>query len=116
MAFRDSLSVGSRVRATVEKHLAEEDPVKLAECEAEKAKNEAKEKAEAARFAAEMERRSKLPRPKIGMTTAQVRDKTSWGAGEITRMETAKQVKERWTYGDGRYLHFTNGVVTAIQD
>lgn len=60
--------------------------------------------------------RAKLPAPKMGMTSSQVINRTSWGPPRsINTTTTAGRVAEQWVYGDGDYLYLTNGRVTAIQ-
>lgn len=42
---------------------------------------------------------------------------SNWGNPEkINKTTTASGVREQWVYGEGRYLYFENGVLTAIQD
>lgn len=77
------------------------------------AKRESDE-ADLIRRAEEMRRR---PGAKIGMTQQQVIEKTSWGKPEsINRTTVSKVEREQWVYGDGNYLYFTNGRLTAIQN
>lgn len=62
---------------------------------------------------AEMEK----PYPRIGMTKEQVVKRTNWGTpNDINRTITAGGTREQWVYGIGRYLYFSNGILTAIQD
>ena len=63
------------------------------------------------------EARAKLPGAKIGMTKKQVIEKTSWGEPDkINRTVTKAGEEEQWVYGDGNYLYFTNGKLTAMQN
>jgi hypothetical protein len=58
-----------------------------------------------------------LPGARIGMTTKQVRERTSWGEpDDINSTTTAYGTSEQWVYGGGNYLYFTNGRLTAIQN
>ncbi len=53
---------------------------------------------------------------RIGMSAKHVREKTDWGEPNyINATITAKGKREQWVYGDGDYLYFTNGILTAIQ-
>lgn len=57
---------------------------------------------------------SRLPYPKIGMSA---KTATNWGKPKhVNRTTTAKGNVEQWVYGDGNYLYFTNGRLTAIQN
>ena len=88
---------------------AREDAKRKAE-DAKWAKQEAAWKAEAARLAA-------LPGARIGMSADTVLKKTSWGQpSSVNRTTTAAGTREQWVYGGGNYLYFTNGVLTAIQN
>ncbi len=50
-----------------------------------------------------------------GMTGEQA--EMSWGKpGEINRTVQNGRVHEQWVYGDGNYLYFDDGLLTAIQD
>jgi hypothetical protein len=52
----------------------------------------------------------------IGMSAEDAREST-WGEPhEINRTTTASGVHEQWVYGSKRFLYFTNGKLTAIQD
>jgi len=58
----------------------------------------------------------KLPLPSIGMTKEEVKN-SFWGSPQkINRTTTAYSVSEQWVYGNGRYVYFEDGIVTAIQD
>ena len=58
----------------------------------------------------------KLPSPSIGMTAEEVRN-SQWGApDDINSTTTANSVTEQWVYGNGRYLYFEDGILTAIQE
>jgi hypothetical protein len=42
---------------------------------------------------------------------------TGWGyPRDINKTTTASGVREQWVYGDGKYLYFENGILTAIQE
>lgn len=61
--------------------------------------------------------RSKLPRPRLGMTRQQVIEGTNWGSPlDVNRTTTAAGVTEQWVYGSKRYLYFRNGRLDGIQD
>lgn len=63
----------------------------------------------------ESERISKLPSPRIGMTKKQAQ-KTNWGLpSKINYTITNDAKREQWVFGDGYYLYFTNGRLTAMQ-
>jgi len=67
--------------------------------EAERAKEEAKKSIE----------------PAVGMTKDAVLE-GAWGSPEKKNItETAAGISEQWVYGNGRYIYFENGIVTAIQ-
>ena len=84
------------------KEMADSEPAQVA---AEK-----KYKAEAARIA-------KLPGVRIGMTTDQVINQSSWGRpSSVNRTTTSAGTREQWVYGSRNYLYFTNSVLTAIQN
>jgi len=52
--------------------------------------------------------------PTIGMTQQEA-VQTLWGQPESkTRTVTASGSREQWVYGEGRYLYFDNGRVSAI--
>ena len=54
---------------------------------------------------------------KIGDKADFVIKKSSWGKPkEIHRTTTSHGSHEQWVYGDGNYLYFDNGIVTAIQN
>ena len=66
---------------------------------------------------AEAARVKALPGARIGMTPKQVIEKTSWGKPHhINTTTTSRSVSEQWVYGDGNYLYFENGKLTAIQN
>lgn len=57
------------------------------------------------------------PGAKIGMIERQVIEETSWGKPiRVNRTTTAKGQFEQWVYEGNRYLYFTDGKLTAIQD
>jgi len=56
------------------------------------------------------------PDAAIGMTAAQVRNKTSWGEPRYIKTTTTKHgTREQWVYEDYQYLYFDNGKLTTIQ-
>lgn len=56
------------------------------------------------------------PGVRIGMSSSDVVNKSSWGKPErVNRTTTARGTTEQWIYGDA-YLYFTNGRLTTIQD
>jgi hypothetical protein len=56
------------------------------------------------------------PSPAIGMTKEKVRN-SSWGEpNKINRTTTKYSISEQWVYGNGKYVYFEDGIVTAIQD
>ena len=58
-----------------------------------------------------------LPGVHIGMTAKQVLEESNWGKPKrVNRTTTARGTSEQWVYGDGNYLYFENGVLTAIQN
>lgn len=58
-----------------------------------------------------------LPTPRIGMTQKQVTDRTNWGQPESINTTTSSgRTTEQWVYGVGKYLYFTHGKLTAIQN
>ncbi len=58
-----------------------------------------------------------LPAPRVGMTQKQVTERTNWGEPQaINTTTTSGSFKEQWVYGDGKYLYFTNGKLSAIQN
>jgi hypothetical protein len=64
---------------------------------------------------ADMQRRARLPEPRIGMTKTEVIDGTWWGAPErINTTETANLISEQWVYPAGRYLFFRNDRLFSI--
>ncbi len=77
-------------------------------------KAKAKANADAAKVRAEW-----AARPKgvtIGMTAGQVLA-TQWGKPRsVNKTTTAYGTREQWVYGDGNYLYFENGLLTAIQN
>ena len=67
--------------------------------------------------AREQARQDALPGARIGMTTKQVLQHTSWGEPkDINRTTTKNGAHEQWVYENGNYLYFTNGKLTAIQN
>ncbi|MBB1075333.1 hypothetical protein HUU62_13020 [Rhodoferax sp. 4810] len=61
--------------------------------------------------------KSMRPGVKIGMTTKQVIEKTSWGRPEsVNRSVGNWGVDEQWVYGGGNYLYFRNGRLTSYQN
>lgn len=57
-----------------------------------------------------------LPKVRIGMSPSQVAENSNWGRPKsINSTITARGQTEQWVYGNGRYLYFTNGKLTAIQ-
>jgi hypothetical protein len=65
---------------------------------------------------AAVQRRARLPEPRIGMTKAEVLDGTWWGAPvKINTTETANLISEQWVYTAGRYLYFRNNRLFSIQ-
>ena len=88
----------------------------LAVCEKEQAASEKKRAALEAEERAKREARQRLPGVKIGMTKKQVIDASNWGQPiSINETVTGGGTREQWVYGDGQYLYFTNGRVTAVQ-
>lgn len=66
---------------------------------------------------AEIDRRSKLPGVRIGMSATKVVNETRWGAPEKINRTTARQgVREQWVYPGGRYLYFENDRLIVVQD
>ena len=52
---------------------------------------------------------------RIGMTSEMCR--LGWGKpNKINRTTTTYCVREQWVYGNGNYLYFEDGVLTAIQN
>lgn len=50
------------------------------------------------------------------MTAREVLDKTNWGHPEyVNKTVSNSGTREQWVYGNGEYLYFTNGRLTAIQ-
>lgn len=77
---------------------------------AEQLRSEAKRRAERAALA-------KRPGVRIGMTPDDVRLRSSWGIPQaVHRTTTASGAREQWVYGNGHYLYFDDGVLSAIQD
>jgi hypothetical protein len=88
----------------------------LAVCEKEQAASEKERTALEAEERAKREARQRLPGVKIGMTKKQVVDASNWGQPiSINETVTGGGTREQWVYGDGHYLYFTNGRVTAVQ-
>lgn len=55
-------------------------------------------------------------KPRIGMTANDAAD-SSWGRPkDINTTTTATQIRQQWVYGGSRYLYFTNGLLTTIQE
>jgi hypothetical protein len=53
---------------------------------------------------------------KIGMTKEEVL-KSNWGKPEsINKTTTTTGTREQWIYGGRKYLYFTNGILTGIQN
>lgn len=64
-----------------------------------------------------LRKQKSLPGARIGMTMNQVLNKTSWGEPQsVNRTTTRYGVREQWVYGNGNYLYFENGKLTAIQN
>lgn len=62
--------------------------------------------------AAECKRRGN---PRVGMTAKQV-EASCWGKPDhVNRRQTARATTDQYVYGDGRYVHLRNGIVTSIQ-
>lgn len=62
-----------------------------------------------------------IVRPFIGMSKEQTRDSDykqfDWGRPmRVNTTRTKAGQVEQWVFGDGRYLYFTNDVLTAIQE
>lgn len=95
---------------------AAEDATLPADLKAELARLNARfAKAEAAERAKEAARRRKEG-VHIGMTPEDVLA-SNWGKPtDINRTTTATGVHEQWVYGNGNYLYFDNGRLTAIQN
>lgn len=73
--------------------------------------------AAAAAERAQQEALARKPPARIGMSTKQVRSKTSWGEPlRINTTITARGTSEQWIYGDSQYLYFLNGKLYAIQN
>lgn len=54
--------------------------------------------------------------PTIGMTAEEV-EKSTWGEpDDINKTTTVNSIQEQWCYPDYKYIYFTNGVVTSIQE
>ena len=59
----------------------------------------------------------KKPGVKIGMTSKQVIENTSWGKpNKVNRTTNRYGAREQWVYGGGNYLYFENGILTSIQN
>lgn len=88
----------------------------LAKQQAEDASKEMKAREQ--RYREEQERAQELQRRtvRLGMTQRQVLQK-GWGPPQrINRTTTGHGTFEQWVYGDGNYLYFRNGILTAIQN
>ena len=60
---------------------------------------------------------ARRPGAKIGMTPEDVIERSNWGRPQKkNRTTTARGVSEQWVYGNGNYLYFENGRLTAIQN
>lgn len=60
--------------------------------------------------------RQSKPPARIGMSKDQVIKATQWGEPDtINTTTTSEGTSEQWVYGDGHYLYFRNGRLTAIQ-
>ena len=60
---------------------------------------------------------ARRPGVKIGMTPEEVVEKTNWGRPQKkNRTTTTRGTSEQWVYGNGNYLYFENGRLTAIQN
>lgn len=56
------------------------------------------------------------PAPKLGMSTKDVLNKSSWGQPESVNVTQTDGLRvEQWVYGDGKYLYFRNGKLTSFQ-
>lgn len=58
--------------------------------------------------------------PRIGMSSGQA-EKSTWGyPDKVNKTTNVNGVSEQWVYrmyrGQSRYLYFTNGVLTSMQD
>lgn len=96
--------------------IASETPAK----KAERAKRFAESKQEADKAVAAQPNYKHLPTyqhaPAIGMSVSEALEST-WGRPtDINRTTTASTVREQWVYSSQRYLYFTNGRLTTIQD
>ncbi len=88
----------------------------LAACEKEQAASEKEQVASEAEERAKRDARQRLPGVKIGMPKKRVIEASNWGEPKsINETVTGSGTREQWVYGDGQYLYFTNGRVTAIQ-
>jgi hypothetical protein len=84
--------------------------------EAEERKAHKEQAAKQAKLDAAEKARKKREGVSIGMTQQDALD-SSWGKPErINRTVTANGVREQWVYGNGNYLYFTNGILTAYQN
>lgn len=116
----DATSESSLKRGCLFDITPDELNVRLAKLDSERKKAQQDFEAEIA-AANEKERKriveiAKRPSARIGMTAKQVVNKTNWGKpGQINRTITADGVAEQWVYGEGEYLYFRNGRLTAIQ-
>lgn len=62
------------------------------------------------------EQKKILDEPKIGMTPEEIENST-WGfPNDINKTTTEYGVHEQWVYGNGKYIYFDDGKVTAIQE
>lgn len=90
--------------------------VRLAKIDADKKKEQQDFEAEIEKERSRIAEIARRPNARIGMTTKEVVSKTNWGKPEqINRTVTADSVTEQWVYGEGEYLYFRNGRLTAIQ-
>lgn len=116
----DATSESSLKRGCLFDITPDELNVRLAKLDSERKKAQQDFEAEIA-VANEKERKriaeiAKRPSARIGMTAKEVVNKTNWGKPEqINRTITADGVAEQWVYGEGEYLYFRNGRLTAIQ-
>jgi hypothetical protein len=97
-------------------HFQDDDADANAQIKREEAERKAeleRERQEGGRVAAEL---AKKPGARIGMTAKQVIQKTNWGwPDSVNRTIIRHGTREQWVYGDGQYLYFENGRLTAIQ-
>lgn len=91
------------------KRMADEEPAQVASRIAYAAEEKKRQ--------AEVDRLAKLPGVRIGMTSNQVINQTSWGRpSSVNRTTTSAGTREQWVYGSRTYLYFTNSILTAIQN